>query len=59
MQSPRFIHRRERRNFRYAAVVAFLLAMGALAACKIQYRGDVNHTLTETIAIKQRGYISE
>ena len=48
MPSPRFIHWRERRNFRYATLAAFLLAMGVLAACKTQYRDHVVQASAET-----------
>lgn len=34
MNSPRFVHQRQRNNFRYATVVGFLLGIGALVACQ-------------------------
>jgi len=34
MKSARFIHPTHRRNFRYVMAAAFLLGLGALAACR-------------------------
>ena len=34
MMHPRFVQPRQRRYFRFAAALAFILAIGVLAACR-------------------------
>ena len=43
VNSPRFVHQRQRNNFRYATVVGFLLGIGALVACQMQQQVIIQH----------------